>query len=59
MYIDKHYRITQAGLAAIMYRALKPSKDPAQRKADDKLVAKIKYCKEVMVSIRAAGMSDS
>ncbi|KAG8984611.1 Cell cycle serine/threonine-protein kinase cdc5/MSD2, partial [Tulasnella sp. 427] len=45
-YLDKHYRKTHYSLSEIMQRALNPSKDELQRKAEEKLLNKIKYCKE-------------
>jgi len=54
-HIDKNYNLTRWTLSEIMSQALKgaPS-NPEQAKFHQKLVDKLKYCKEVLVSIRNA-----
>ncbi|KAJ7599348.1 kinase-like domain-containing protein [Mycena floridula] len=56
-YIDKSYKTTRWTLSAIMSRALKgpaPNADPEQTKYLQRLVDKLNYCKEVLVSIHSA-----
>ncbi|KJA14333.1 hypothetical protein HYPSUDRAFT_208789 [Hypholoma sublateritium FD-334 SS-4] len=55
-HIDKHYKMTRWPLADIMTQALAPNAhaDPEQAKFNQRLVDKLKYCKEVLVSIRTA-----
>ncbi|KAG8948762.1 Cell cycle serine/threonine-protein kinase cdc5/MSD2 [Tulasnella sp. 424] len=56
-YLDKHYRKTHHSLSEIMQRALNPSTNESQRKAEEKLLNKLKYCKEVLLSIKTIGSS--
>lgn len=56
-YLDKHYRKTHHSLSEIMQRALNPSTNENQRKAEEKLLNKLKYCKEVLLSIKTIGSS--
>lgn len=56
-YLDKHYRKTHHSLSEIMERALNPSTNESQRKAEEKLLNKLKYCKEVLLSIKTIGSS--
>lgn len=58
-HIDKNYKMTRWTLSEIMAMALKPASammdtDPDQVKFNQRLVDKLKYCKEVLVSIRTA-----
>lgn len=54
-HIDKNYNLTRWTLSEIMAQALKgPLPDPEQAKFHQKLVDKLKYCKEVLISIRNA-----
>ncbi|KIM91385.1 hypothetical protein PILCRDRAFT_810665 [Piloderma croceum F 1598] len=54
-HIDKNYKMTRWTLSEIMARALNPPvADPDQAKFNQKLVDKLKYCKEVLASIRNA-----
>ncbi|KAG8906238.1 Cell cycle serine/threonine-protein kinase cdc5/MSD2 [Tulasnella sp. 417] len=56
-YLDKHYRKTHHSLSELMQRALSPSTNEQQRKAEEKLLNKLKYCKEVLLSIKTIGSS--
>ncbi|KAF9479342.1 Pkinase-domain-containing protein [Pholiota conissans] len=56
-HIDKHYNMTRWTLSDIMAQAMRPpalNADPEQVKFQQRLVDKLKYCKEVLVSIRTA-----
>ncbi|PIL30197.1 transporter [Ganoderma sinense ZZ0214-1] len=54
-HIDKNYTLTRHSLAEVMARALRPPvADPDEAKFNQRLVDKLKYCKEVLVSIRNA-----
>ncbi|KAH7913089.1 kinase-like domain-containing protein [Hygrophoropsis aurantiaca] len=54
-HIDKNYRISRYSLTEIMAQALRPPvSDPEQAKFNQRLIDKIKYCKEVLVSIKNA-----
>lgn len=54
-YIDKNYKLTRYTLSEIMAQALQPPvADPEQAKFQQRLVDKLKYCKEVLASIRNA-----
>jgi cell cycle serine/threonine-protein kinase CDC5/MSD2 len=54
-HIDKNYNLTRWTLSEIMAQALNgPLLDPDQAKFHQKLVDKLKYCKEVLISIRNA-----
>ncbi|KDQ54388.1 hypothetical protein JAAARDRAFT_135759 [Jaapia argillacea MUCL 33604] len=54
-HIDKNYKLTKWKLSDVMVQALKPpSSDPEEAKFHQKLVDKLKYCKEVLSSIRKA-----
>lgn len=62
MHIDKHYKMTRWSLSEVMAQSLhfaRPSPpasphDPDASKFNQKLVDKLKYCKEVLISIRTA-----
>ncbi|KAI0266184.1 Pkinase-domain-containing protein [Gloeopeniophorella convolvens] len=57
-HIDKNYVLTRWTLSQVMARALlPPSADPEQAKFAQRLVDKLKYCKEVLLSIRNASAS--
>ncbi|KAF8957807.1 kinase-like domain-containing protein [Flammula alnicola] len=59
-HIDKHYKMTRWALSDIMAQALAPPSprdDPEQVKFNQRLVDKLKYCKEVLISIRTASAS--
>ncbi|KAG8897236.1 Cell cycle serine/threonine-protein kinase cdc5/MSD2 [Tulasnella sp. 403] len=56
-YVDKHYQLHRHTLSSLIYRAFHPSADEVQRKADEKLLNKLKYCKEVLLSIRTVSSS--
>ncbi|KAI0628078.1 kinase-like domain-containing protein [Trametes polyzona] len=52
-HIDKNYRRTRHTLAEVMAQSLlPPPSDPAQAKFLQRLIDKLNYCKEVLVSIR-------
>lgn len=56
-HIDKHYKLTRWSLSEILAQSLSPPPrhaDPEMIKFQSKLVDKLKYCKEVLVSIRNA-----
>ncbi|XP_006456153.1 hypothetical protein AGABI2DRAFT_188194 [Agaricus bisporus var. bisporus H97] len=54
-HIDKNYNLTRHTLSDIMAQSLDArTSDPEQSKFNQKLVDKLKYCKEVLVSIREA-----
>ncbi|KAH7929999.1 Pkinase-domain-containing protein [Leucogyrophana mollusca] len=54
-HIDKNYKISRYSLSEIMAQALKPPvADPDQAKFNQRLVDKLKYCKEVLTSIKNA-----
>jgi hypothetical protein len=60
-HIDKHYKMTRWALSEVMAQSLRSSAvsgtaqhDPDSVKFNQKLVDKLKYCKEVLVSIRTA-----
>ncbi|KAL4072449.1 kinase-like domain-containing protein [Scleroderma yunnanense] len=57
-YIDRNYKLTRYTLSEIMAQALQPPvADPEQAKFQQRLVDKLKYCKEVLTSIRNASAS--
>ena len=58
-HIDKHYKMTRWTLSEIMAQSLSPpsNQDSEQAKFVQRLVDKLKYCKEVLVSIRTASAS--
>ncbi|KDQ07292.1 hypothetical protein BOTBODRAFT_149264 [Botryobasidium botryosum FD-172 SS1] len=59
-YIDKHHNVTCHRLSELMAILLSPSHlDARQRKGHERLLSKIKYCKEVLNSIRMAGTSSA
>ncbi|KAL6299201.1 kinase-like domain-containing protein [Sparassis latifolia] len=52
-HIDKNYQMTRWSLSEVMAMALRPPvSDPDQSKFNQRLIDKLKYCKEVLVSIR-------
>ncbi|KXN83099.1 Cell cycle serine/threonine-protein kinase CDC5/MSD2 [Leucoagaricus sp. SymC.cos] len=56
-HIDKNYNLTRHKLSDIMAQSLNPTSnnnDPEQVRFNQKLVDKLKYCKEVLVSIKEA-----
>ena len=54
-HIDRDYALTRYTLADVCAAALRPPHpDPERAKFAQRLVDKLKYCKEVLVSIRAA-----
>jgi len=54
-YIDRNYKLTRYTLSEIMAQALQPpAADPEQAKFQQRLVDKLKYCKEVLTCIRNA-----
>jgi cell cycle serine/threonine-protein kinase CDC5/MSD2 len=54
-HIDKNYKMTRWTLSEVMAQALKPPvADPEQAKFNQKLIDKLKYCKEVLASIQTA-----
>lgn len=56
-HIDKNYVLTRWTLSQVMARALlPPSTDPEQAKFAQRLLDKLKYCKEVLLSIRNASV---
>ncbi|KAN0135902.1 Protein kinase-like domain containing protein [Lactarius tabidus] len=57
-HIDKNYVLTRWTLSQVMARALlPPSSDPEQAKLAQRLLDKLKHCKEVLLSIRNASAS--
>ena len=59
-HIDKNYVLTRWTLSQVMARALlPPSSDPEQAKLAQRLLDKLRYCKEVHLSIRHASASAS
>lgn len=59
-HIDKNYKITRFTLSEIMAQALLPPvKDADQAKFNQRLVDKLKYCKEVLMSIRNASANQA
>ena len=59
-HIDKNYVLTRWTLSQVMARALlPPSSDPEQVKLAQRLLDKLKYCKEVLLSIRNASSSSA
>ncbi|PPQ83030.1 hypothetical protein CVT26_012074 [Gymnopilus dilepis] len=56
-HIDKHYKMTRWTLRDVMALALSPppGQDAEQARFVQKLIDKLKYCKEVLVSIKSAG----
>ncbi|KAH8994970.1 kinase-like domain-containing protein [Lactarius akahatsu] len=59
-YIDKNYVLTRWTLSQVMAQALvSPSPDPEQAKFTQRLLDKLRYCKEVLLSIRSASASAS
>jgi len=58
-HIDKNYKLTRWTLSEVMAQALRVAANPAEMEPDQlkfhqRLVEKLKYCKEVLVSIRNA-----
>ncbi|THH04397.1 hypothetical protein EW145_g5554 [Phellinidium pouzarii] len=53
-HINKDYELTRWSLSEIMVHSLRPSDDPVEMKFMQRLVDKVKYCKEVLVSIKTA-----
>ncbi|KAI0367402.1 Pkinase-domain-containing protein [Pilatotrama ljubarskyi] len=54
-HIDKNYCLTRHTLAEVMAQSLRPAPaDPDLAKFQQRLVDKLKYCKEVLISIRNA-----
>ena len=59
-HIDKNYNLTRHTLAEVMARSLRPPvADPDEAKFNQRLVDKLKYCKEVLLSIRAASQDQA
>ena len=57
-HIDKNYVLTRWTLSQVMPHALlPPSSDTEQAKSAQRLLDKLKYCKEVLLSIRNASSS--
>lgn len=55
-HINKDYELTRWSVSELMARSLRPPVDrPAETKLISRLVEKLKYCKEVLTSIRSAG----
>jgi len=57
-HIDKNYNLTRHKLSDVMAQSFNPSNslDPEQVRFNQKLVDKLKYCKEVLVSIKEASV---
>ncbi|EKM57520.1 uncharacterized protein PHACADRAFT_115710 [Phanerochaete carnosa HHB-10118-sp] len=53
-HIDKNYQLSRQPLSEIMANALRPPMNAEQAKRNEKLVEKLRYCKEVLASIRNA-----
>jgi len=59
-HIDKNYTMTRWTLSQIMELSLLPPvSDPEQAKNNQRLVDKLKYCKEVLLSIRNASANQA
>lgn len=59
-HIDKNYKMTRWTLSEIMAQALQPPvADPEQAKFNQKLLEKLKYCKEVLASIHNASATQT
>ncbi|KAG8843658.1 Cell cycle serine/threonine-protein kinase cdc5/MSD2, partial [Tulasnella sp. 330] len=59
-YLDKHYRATSFSLSSLIERVMKADPtDEESCKRERKLLDKIRYCKEVLISIRAVSSSTS
>ncbi|KAG1748400.1 kinase-like domain-containing protein [Suillus paluster] len=59
-HIDKNYKIARFTLSEIMAISLRPPvADPEQAKFNQRLVDKLKYCKEVLTSIRNASANQA
>ncbi|CCM05981.1 uncharacterized protein FIBRA_08222 [Fibroporia radiculosa] len=57
-HIDKNYNLTRWTLSEIMAQSLRPSRlDPEQSKFHSRLIDKVKYCKEVLLSIKTAAVN--
>lgn len=58
-HIDKNYNITRWTLAEVMSNAIKPPSDLTadQLKFQQRLFDKLKYCKEILVSIKSASQN--
>ncbi|KAI0090477.1 kinase-like domain-containing protein [Irpex rosettiformis] len=54
-HIDKNYQLTRFSLSEIIAASLQPSSNPEQHKRNDRMIEKLRYCKEVLISIRNAG----
>jgi cell cycle serine/threonine-protein kinase CDC5/MSD2 len=62
-HIDKNYKLTRWALSGVMAQALRLAANPIaaaemevdQLKFHQRLVDKLKYCKEVLVNIKTAG----
>lgn len=56
-HIDKNYKLTRFTLSEVMAQAVQSvTMDPEQAKFHQRLVDKLKYCKEVLTSIRNASV---
>lgn len=54
-HIDKNYKLTRYTLSEVMAQAVHPTTvEPEHAKFHQRLVDKLKYCKEVLTSIRNA-----
>ncbi|KAI5122621.1 hypothetical protein M0805_008710 [Coniferiporia weirii] len=53
-HINKDYELSRWTLSELMVHALRPSSDPVEAKITQRLVDKVKYCREVLVSIVTA-----
>lgn len=53
-HIDKNYQLSRQPLSELMANSLRPPMNAEQAKRNEKLVEKLRYCKEVLVSIRNA-----
>ncbi|KAG1823712.1 kinase-like domain-containing protein [Suillus subaureus] len=59
-HIDKNYKIARFTLSEIMALSLQPPvADPEEAKFNQRLVDKLKYCKEVLTSIRNASANQA
>lgn len=58
-HIDKNYKMTRWTLTEIIAHSMRPPvADPDQAKLHQRLIDKLKYCKEVLLSIRSASGGD-
>ncbi|KAH8108768.1 Pkinase-domain-containing protein [Phellopilus nigrolimitatus] len=57
-HINKDYELTRWPLSELMTLSLRPPEDPVEAKFVQRLVDKLKYCKEVLLSIKNVSTSE-